>query len=60
MTIVPLASDPGMGHHHTILGMIGGYGGQIKREREREDKNVTSSAARLLAVSLIQVDYGVT
>ena len=49
-----------MGHHHTILGMIGGYGGQIKREREREDKNVTSSAARLLAVSLIQVDYGVT
>ena len=28
----PLDSDPGMEHHHPILGTLGGHGGQVKRD----------------------------
>ena len=34
MTSVALASDTGKEYHHLILGMLGGNGGQVKRERD--------------------------
>ena len=37
------ASDPFTEHHHLVISMIGGHGGQIKRAKKRlGDKNSTS------------------
>ena len=35
-----LASYPGREHHTSLLGTLGGHGGQVKREKDKPDMRI--------------------